>query len=534
MALKARLHEISTQVAIIDLKYLHSQDPNQPERGLDPCEDDEYQDLHPCGLLPTADQECPGQNPTTYHTSSTEHLELSSALKKKYGNKGNNRSKIAQRLLNIPKAPSRAASCANSIEQYGKEHDPLWIDTILAKFPYEIIKDCMKTITSGSRLTVGTLLEELQDNVSARALFENRYSTLTSSPRRVDTSEQAATRANASRTVDCIFCQRTNHQSENCRTASTERTTVCPRQNCSKCNRDHHPTLCTMDTDRRTSATPEKASRSKEQLSDRINSQEKEKRHKNNYRNQSRSMTATEGQPAGEERNEQQSMNISSNLAKNDSHPKQLVLMTVEAQNGHIRQRPSLPRFGGSMQFDRRSLADKFALVHGEPYQCTMYGIGGIAETYTAQKVTAELRTRFGESVFLTLRTKPVLTNAFPSAALTCPDVQFLKSNNIFLSNTAANGELVKPHILIGVEAYENVVMLDSPPTKLPSGLLAQNTVFGPALFGKSDTVGQTVLTEHVVVACPETRADVKQELRQMYELEGMGISTDEYRKDDT
>ncbi|KAK6755881.1 hypothetical protein RB195_014336 [Necator americanus] len=611
------------------------------------CEDDEYEDLDPCSLLSNADQKRSAQNPTTYHTSAEQHLELSPALRvkypqlklphfdgqnesweefwgtfsliidqnsqlndlekilylkdsirgkaqqairsipmrsfnyrlivdvlqKKYGNKGNNGSKIVQRLMNIPQATSRAASCVATLDQVKdlvfqmiatgydirKKHDPLWIDTILAKFSYEIIKDCMKTITSGSRLTVGTLLEELQDNVSSRALFENRYSSLTSSHRRVDTSEQL-TRANVSRTVNCIFCQRTNHQSENCRAvrlpldrrqalrgqqvcwkcfSKERRSRDCTRQNCSNCNRDHHTTLCTMDTDRRTPVTPEEVSRSKEQLSDHANSQEKEKRHKNNYRNQSSSMVASEGQPAAEQRNESQSLISSSNLAKEDSHQKQLVLMTVEAQvkNNKTGAYENVLLFldsGAQCNLIEATLADNLALVHSEPYQCTMYGIGGIEETYIAQKVTAEFRTRFGESVSLTLGTKPVLTKAFPSAALTCSDVQFLKRNNIFLSNTATNGELIKPHILIGVEAYENIVMLDSPPTKLPSGLLAQNTVFGPALFGKSDTVGQTLLAEHVVVACPETLADVKQELRQMYELEGMGISTDEYRKDDT
>ncbi|KAK6749210.1 hypothetical protein RB195_001670 [Necator americanus] len=514
MALKARLHEISTQVAIIDLKNLHSQDPNQSERGLQPCEDDEYGDFDPCNLLSNADQKRAAQNPTTYHTSAEQHLELSPALRvkypqlklphfdgqnesweefwdtfsliidqnsqlndlekilylkdsirgkaqqairsipmrssnyrlivdvlqKKYGNKGNNRSKIVQRLMNIPKATSRAASCVATLDQVKdlvfqmiatgydirKKHDPLWIDTILAKFPYGIIKDCMKTITSGSRLTVGTLLEELQDNVSSRALFENRYSSLTSSHRRVDTSEQL-TRTNVSRIVNCIFCQRTNHQSENCRAVRSpldrrqalrgqqvcwkcfskeHRSRDCTRQNCSKCNRDHHTTLCTMDTDRRTPVTPEKLSRSKEQLSDHANSQEKEKRHKNNYRNQSSSMVASEGQPAAEQRNESQSLISSSNPAKEDSHQKQVVLMTVEAQvkNNETGAYENVLLFldsGAQCNLIEATLADKFALVHSEPYQCTMYGIGGIEETYTAQKVTAEFRTRFGESVSL-------------------------------------------------------------------------------------------------------------------------------------
>lgn len=148
------------------------------------------------------------------------------------------------------------------------------------------------------------------------------------------------------------------------------------------------------------------------------------------------------------------------------------------------------------------------------------------------QQTSAVFRTRFGNTISFTLSTKPVLTNAFPAAKLTVSDVQFLRDNSIFLSNIIINGEFVKPSILIGVESYEQV--LNNPPVRLPSGLLAQNTIFGLALIGCSITAkGNNPHSQLSVVACPRT-VDIKQELRDMYELEGMGISTDEYKTNDT
>ncbi|KAK6031591.1 hypothetical protein OSTOST_02251 [Ostertagia ostertagi] len=195
--------------------------------------------------------------------------------------------------------------------------------------------------------------------------------------------------------------------------------------------------------------------------------------------------------------------------------------MTVEGQiknnaNGSFENVLIFLDSGAQCNLIAASLADALALPRGDPYQCTMHGIGGTAQTYTAQQVTAVFRTRFGETLAINLSTKPVLTNAFPAATLTDLDVQFLKRNRIFLSNTATNGQLVTPAVLIGVESYEQIVLLDSPPTKLPSGLLAQDTVFGPALFGKSDIPHLNACSQQVVLACPEAISDIKQELKEI------------------
>ncbi|VDO43351.1 unnamed protein product [Haemonchus placei] len=88
------------------------------------------------------------------------------------------------------------------------------------------------------------------------------------------------------------------------------------------------------------------------------------------------------------------------------------------------------------------TVAESLGLHKGDPYQCTMHGIGGNIETYISHQVTAVFKTSFGDNISLNLITKPLLTNPFPAATLSNSDIQFLKENSIFLSNTAVNGNL--------------------------------------------------------------------------------------------
>ncbi|VDO78148.1 unnamed protein product [Heligmosomoides polygyrus] len=138
-------------------------------------------------------------------------------LHKKYGNKGNNRSQIVQRLLALPAANTGGEKCVETLEKVNdlvfqmvatgydvrKRHDPLWVDTILAKFPYEIIKECMKREKEGSQLTVGVLLEELGEEVSSTALFERRFKSLRGKNLTIPTLHDARNRL---RQTACFAC----------------------------------------------------------------------------------------------------------------------------------------------------------------------------------------------------------------------------------------------------------------------------------------------------------------------------------------
>ncbi|KHJ99253.1 hypothetical protein OESDEN_00760 [Oesophagostomum dentatum] len=367
-----------------------------------------------------------------------------------------------------------------------KVHDPLWIDTIFARFPYDIIKTAMQS-TDTSTLTVEQLLDVLDTEITSKLVFENRYSFLTQ--RRFIRSE--ATAYVDTGAMHCLFCQRNNHHIRNCRTNQGEKSAPAP---------------------------------------------------KTSYRNPSSATALFETSEA--EQQEQNKDKCSSdtvafsNQIVTKTGNAQLVLMTAEAQikNNTTGMFENILLFldsGAQCNLIQTDMANTLALEKGSPYQCTMHGIGGITETYTSYESKATFKTKFGDYLTLTLNTKPVLTNAFPAATLTPNDTQFLRNNNIFLSNTFTNGELLKPPVLIGIESYAAVVLLHSPPVKLPSGLFAQNTVFGPALFGKVDASVQNYHS-HVMLSCPHTVADIKQELKDMYELDGMGITLNEYKSNDT
>ncbi|KAK6052344.1 hypothetical protein COOONC_10151 [Cooperia oncophora] len=65
-----------------------------------------------------------------------------------------------------------------------------------------------------------------------------------------------------------------------------------------------------------------------------------------------------------------------------------------------------------------------------------MSGIGGHIEKFESHIVTVEIGTAFGEEMELTIQTKPVITNGFPSVNLAPSDITFLKANRICLANS--------------------------------------------------------------------------------------------------
>uniref|UniRef100_A0A1I7X3Y4 Uncharacterized protein n=1 Tax=Heterorhabditis bacteriophora TaxID=37862 RepID=A0A1I7X3Y4_HETBA len=64
-----------------------------------------------------------------------------------------------------------------------------------------------------------------------------------------------------------------------------------------------------------------------------------------------------------------------------------------------------------------------------------MSGIGGLTEEFLSHRVSVRIKTAFGTELLLTMNTKPVITKDFRSATLSGCDKQFLRQEEIFLSN---------------------------------------------------------------------------------------------------
>ena len=112
-------------------------------------------------------------------------------ISKRFGNKPTNRSKIVQKLFDL-KAPSKGAEscqdCFDAIKTLLHQMvsagydirdttDPMWTETILQKFPYEIVKDILVKNQETETMKVGTLLDVLEREIVAKAYVELRLGT---------------------------------------------------------------------------------------------------------------------------------------------------------------------------------------------------------------------------------------------------------------------------------------------------------------------------------------------------------------------
>ncbi|VDL74031.1 unnamed protein product [Nippostrongylus brasiliensis] len=181
-------------------------------------------------------------------------------------------------------------------------------------------------------------------------------------------------------------------------------------------------------------------------------------------------------------------------------------------------------------------IEESLAAQLGAPKQttelCTMSGIGGHTETFESHIINLQVCTAYGEELEMEVQTKPVITNGFPGVNLSSADVAFLKANSICLANSKIRGEQQKPHILVGLDHYHDLVTGPINAIKTPTGLHIAKTVFGPTIYGKGTVSGENTSTiSYGMTAVCES--DEKEILQKMFELEGLGISQDEYQSDE-
>ncbi|KAK6762531.1 hypothetical protein RB195_023306 [Necator americanus] len=174
--------------------------------------------------------------------------------------------------------------------------------------------------------------------------------------------------------------------------------------------------------------------------------------------------------------------------------------------------------------------AEEFGLPKQKTEICTMSGIGGHTEKFKTFFVPLKISTVFGKEIHLTVQTKPVITNGF--RFLLEQDKQFLQNNDICLSNPRLRGEHQNLQILIGLDYYYEFVM-SSTRTRLPSGLYVARTLVGPTLHGRSTSavnVTSEEITHILTLVQQPSEADI---LQKIFELEGLGISSNEFSNDE-
>ncbi|KHJ89658.1 hypothetical protein OESDEN_10511, partial [Oesophagostomum dentatum] len=199
-------------------------------------------------------------------------------LKKPFSNQPTNSAKIVQRLFELPHANKKADSCQRCFDSIttlvhqmvSAGHDirqtcePTWTETIIKKFPYEIVKDILVKNQEVGTMTIQDLLDVLEKEISAKAYVELRlgYEKLTLPNHRQE---------NLPGTFYCVFCRRSNQPSAACRTVTSQNkrrdivkqkhlcwkcfssehsSKDCAKSNCSSCGRTHHFSLCIATSDK--------------------------------------------------------------------------------------------------------------------------------------------------------------------------------------------------------------------------------------------------------------------------------------------
>lgn len=484
-------------------------------------------------------------------------------LKETYCNYSANRSQIVQKLLSMTEAHSNADSCLSVIEQiqvlinqmvsagYDIRNtcDPMWSETILAKFPQDVIKPVLIVCQSQPNQTIEGLMGHLKKEIAAKGYVENRLGHKTNS--RVIPSKEKHINARPYGNEGCLFCQRDNHSSMSCRTVddkTTRRKIIkeqdrcwkcfsddhnsfdCQQPDCIQCGQKHHVSLCS----KRDSGPPRNQNRTwnpPQRNNQASHSQARPQYSRNNDRrienirfpNSNAQTFAEVEQPIA---------------SKNGTFTSQLILMTAEGNIwNHRKEEYDKVLFffdcGAQKTVIEESLATDLGLPRETTELCTMSGIGGHIERFESHIVNVKVGTVFGEQLELKFQTKPVITNGFPSVRLAQSDIEFLKENNICPANSKLRGEHQIPHVLVGLDYFHDLVTSPTCGIKTPTGLHISKTVFGPTIYGKGITSSETASNNLSYGMTAVSEPSEKEILQKMFELEGLGISNEESQPDD-
>ncbi|KAL6734085.1 hypothetical protein Aduo_004665 [Ancylostoma duodenale] len=493
-------------------------------------------------------------------------------ITKRFGNKPMNRSKIVQKLFELKSAGNRAGSCqeyfdsiktlVNQMVSAGYDIrdtcDPMWTETILKKFPHEIVKDILVKNQETETMKVDDLLETLEREITAKAYIELRLGPSQQNSYKTDNRyNQAST---------CIFCGRSNHQSLMCRTVidkmkrrellkqnkacwkcfqTTHSSSSCKKANCSNCGRTHHVSVCLTSDGTRPNHPAANPPASTARWSRNETNQNgfnnrlaaRGPQPTNRYANPSNDIRR---QHTGANQPLISNQNIENGMCDRPSYRQneQLVLMTAEGNVwNHKTHKFEKALFffdtGAQKTVIEEALADKLGLPRITSETCVMSGIGGHTERFESHVVSLKIGTAYGNEFDITILTKPIITGGFPSVRLTETDRAFLQCSEICVANSKIRGERQIPHILVGLDRYFDLVISNTTGTQTPSGLHVAKTVFGPTIYGRGqvdndDTL--TVLTHSMTSVC---ECSDSENIQRLFELEGMGITSAESNRDE-
>ncbi|KAL6727242.1 hypothetical protein Aduo_009137 [Ancylostoma duodenale] len=323
----------------------------------------------------------------------------------------------------------------------------------------------------------------------------------------------------------CWRCFSKNHQSEDCTIMG-----LCP-----KCKEGHHSSLCLSETKRQDTSyltLPRQPGRNVQPPPAARIQQTPASRVSHNYRQQ------------GDTRNvqtmhDQQHGRQIPTLDKTTTVSNQYVLQIASAMIFNEAEWDYQPvtlllHFGAQKSFIKSGISRELKLRITGSTSFTTSGIGELQENFNSNDVQATPKGLHSPNKLkkLSVHTKEKLTTSVTTAELSDADLNFISSSNVAVAQQTLARTSVSPDLLIGQDLLSAIIDHGSPVLSLPSGLILTPTVFGYTISGTSLTKAKASAEVHgsaLVIACPavSSREDYKQDIKNLYELESLGLKTE-------
>ena len=344
-----------------------------------------------------------------------------------------------------------------------------------------------------------------------------------------------ARRLEARRQKACWRCFAKTHQSKECGILG-----VCP-----KCREPHHASLCLSEARRQDNnfitlpRQPQQPSRSSQPSQTRRWQQNQPgqvaQMHQTPF-NRNRQHDEGRRQAAQNSQNGRET----ATLDKTHSNMKQCVLQIATVMIFNEDEMDYQPvnlllDSGAQRSFVKSELSSGLKLSVLRSTSFTTSGMGELQETFNSNEVQITLKGLHGSKKLkkLSVHTKEKLTTSLETAQLSEDDLQFISARGINIAQQTLLKARVSPDILIGQDLLSSIIDYSNPVLTLPSGLILTPTVFGYTISGTSLAKWTTAFAQiqegALVVATPNvsSKDDYKQDIKHLYELEALGIKTE-------
>ncbi|EYC14365.1 hypothetical protein Y032_0040g167 [Ancylostoma ceylanicum] len=189
---------------------------------------------------------------------------------------------------------------------------------------------------------------------------------------------------------------------------------------------------------------------------------------------------------------------------------------------------------GAQKSFIKSGISEELKLRITGSTSFTTSGMGELQESFNSNEVQVTLKGLHSPRKLkkLSVHTKQKLTTPLTTAELSEEDLNFISSSSITVAQQSLASTTVSVDLLIGQDLLSTIIDHSSPVLTLPSGLILTPTVFGYTISGTSLTKAKTSAEVHgsaLVIASPaiSSREDYKQDIKNLYELESLGLKTE-------